>query len=243
MPGDFGEGNSDALPENSNSGQEVTPEQVLAPTFSPGGGSTLTAPASIVLSSATSGASIKRRVNGGSYITSSVVNLSAAGTFIIEAYATHAGMSDSGVSSATYIVQSGSGGGGGGIVYLILTTPLLITNLSQINLTEGDTAPYPMFQIPDGQGRPLSLPDGTQVQFFLKSRVSAYSTDEPILVTGDCVIDSHILGNVYIPWAEPIPPAGNYNLQLRITFPDGKVMSAPSSGYAAIQVKPSEATV
>ncbi|HYC72510.1 MAG TPA: chondroitinase-B domain-containing protein [Opitutaceae bacterium] len=85
---------------------------VAAPTFSPGGGSYASAQ-SVTITTSTSGASIRYTLDGSSPTSASgtlyggPVSIAASAT--LKAIAYKAGMSDSGVSSATYTIGTGGG--------------------------------------------------------------------------------------------------------------------------------------
>ena len=88
---------------------------VATPTFSPAAGSYSSAQ-SVTISCGTAGSTIYYTTDGSTPTTSSSVYSSAisvSSTTTIKALATKAGMTDSGVASATYTITSGGGGGGG----------------------------------------------------------------------------------------------------------------------------------
>jgi hypothetical protein len=91
----------------------ISASQVAAPTFSPGGGTYSTAQ-SVTITSTTSGATIRYTVNGtipsqtNGTVYSSPVAIAATTTLKAIAYKT--GMTDSGVTSATYTISAGTPG-------------------------------------------------------------------------------------------------------------------------------------
>lgn len=208
---------------------------VNAPDFTLSGGHTL---------SAVSGSGNSRTLAiSPTVLSSETVTLSYSGSGVSDAannaMALFAG---SAVTNNSLITPGGGTGPVSSGAGLIVSMPLLASEMNPVTLREGDTGPSRMVQLGDSQGRPFPIPVGAIVIYRLRWRTLpgiAPPPEAPPLIEGAATVVAGFLGIVRFDFPNPLPMAGQYREEWSVvdSAGSGQIITFPSNSYVPVTIK------
>ena len=96
-------------------------------------------------------------------------------------------------------------------------------------LKKSNTSPDIKFRLEDGNGNPVPLPSGTQVQFRMDQRGQSVIDAQGEVLDGSD-------GIVKYEWQDTSTLNGTFNAEWEITFPDGETETFPNDDFIRVLV-------